>query len=574
MILRFRSKEGTFRVNTEPTSDFELVLKSLVSNLADVAPMTLSLSNVPNDKGQPAAQLCGKTVQELGLKHGDLLFFTIESTATSPDSGSSDTKVLPSVEDGIDSAMTVFKNTKQLPVDDFLEAKDGKIIRGFDSRMCQHGSKGMCDYCMPLEPWDAGYHELNAIKHTSFHAYLRKINSTANKTGSSSSYIAPLSQANYEVDRKCTNGHLPWPAGICSKCQPSAITLQQQSFRMVDHVEFASPSIINSFIDSWRQTGTQRIGYLYGRYEAYDMVPLGTKAVVEAIYEPPQHDEADGVTLTIPWDEEKNVDNMAQLCGLQRVGVVYSDLTDAGKGDGSVICKRHVDSYFLSSLEIVFAAQLQVANPNPCRWATSGIYSSKFVTCVITGNTKGEIDIVSYQVSETAEAMVKADLIEPSINPSLMLINEPTTTRYVPDIFYKRINEYKRAVQENAKPAFPVEYLLITLTHGFPSNANPMFDQDSKFPLANRQALGTSQDLHGLSQVLGLEKGTFSISPETITKLSNFHVINYIHSLGILNKDEEQLLAKLASQHESVDGYRLYESNGWQTLLTIIREST
>ena len=137
------------------------------------------------------------------------------------------------------------------PIDKYWLTKDGKVPRGH-TRPCEHSLNGMCDYCLPLEPHDASYYAEHSIKHLSYHAHLRKLS----PKNTASSFVPPLNPLNHKVKVSCpTASHPGWPAGICTACQPSAITLQSQPFRMVDHLEIASTDLIDRFL----QAGGKRV---------------------------------------------------------------------------------------------------------------------------------------------------------------------------------------------------------------------------------------------------------------------------------------------------------------------------
>lgn len=446
-------------------------------------------------------------------------------------------------------------------VDQLLRRMDGKIVRGKDPHYCHHGDTGMCSHCTPLEPYDGGYREEKGIKHASLHAHLRQLaqGARARPVGTL------LEEPSFRVPARCPGGqHPPYPEGICTKCQPSAIILNTQAFRMVDHVELDSPRLIEDFLAGWRASGYQRFGWLLGRYDVYEGVPLGIKAVVQAIYEPPQDGSVDGFQLLEDAQGDMAL-GLTQRLGMAPIGMIYTDLTDDGSRAGKVLHKRSAETFFVSSAEALFMAQNQLAHPSPCRDSPSGHYSSKFVTLIVTGNERREIDFTAFQVSVTAEAMVQADIIEATTDPNLVMVKPSIPKQhYVPEVMYKLKDEYGNMVQRKADPFFPVEFLLLTLSHGFPVQSDPFLRSPLSFPAASEKPTMAALRAY-IEQAKEL--------PLSIA-LSNFNLLAYIATQQILEEADLQRLCTALARRDETELLNLtLNSPSWATLMAVAAES-
>lgn len=563
MIIRVRGEAGVTRVewpDDKPVYGADLYhlvaakvpeVRDNGTALKEDSSVHFALSHDPAQREQinPA----GDGGKPLKLKHGDIIYLHKSGGG-------------PGREEREDPVQSID------PVDQILSRQNGRIERARGPH-CQHGSSGMCLHCQPLEPYDARYAEERGIKHLSFHAYLRKLGSTSSgasglvvgssPTAMATGTVPSLEEPDYRVRPQCPR-HAPYPAAICSLCQPSAITLKQQPFRMTDHVEFESSQLIENFLAGWRRTGYQVFGWLYGRYEPYTVVPLGIKAVVSAIYEPPQDGSIDGFVLL---DEQQlgegedrdrgsnRVDEAAHLLGLECIGMIYTDLRDDGSGQGRVERRRGPDTFFLSGSEVLFAADQQMRHPSPWPASPTRHYGSKFVTVVLSGDEEGAVGVSAYQVSLQAMAMVRAELISATSDPALLMVRASTPTHYVPDVIYSADGGTSRLAQ----PTFPVDYLLVSLSHGFPRQTDPLFNPTAAYaPLWRVDGLTTLRNY--LKPVPGTLEGVARL-------LANFNVYAHLLVCGLFSPEQLASLAQ-AIRAKSRDSLgTLMESAGWKRLV-------
>ncbi|KAG8231750.1 hypothetical protein J437_LFUL012029, partial [Ladona fulva] len=289
ITVRVQSPEGTKRVEIGQLDSTKLLYEK-VHDAFDLTGFGFALFRTRDRKDELISSR-SHTVNQSKLAHGDMIYLApINGTLFHPKEPSSSVggetlhkgSSVEEVFEGKSTSSQLPSSQKEDEVDLQLWKMDGKIQRQRDRKLCRHGPNGCCVHCSPLEPFDEVYLKEQNVKHMSFHAYLRKLTAGVDR----GKFVA-LENISCRIKAGCKD-HPPWPKGICSKCQPNAITLNRQVYRHVDNVMFENPHLVEQFLNYWRTTGHQRIGFLFGKYEIHSDVPLGIRATVAAIYEPPQ----------------------------------------------------------------------------------------------------------------------------------------------------------------------------------------------------------------------------------------------------------------------------------------------
>jgi nuclear protein localization family protein 4 len=368
--------------------------------------------------------------------------------------------------------------------------------------LCLHGPSGRCTNCMVT---DGG--EVEGLKHVSFQEFLR-----VRRVGCEASHAAstvcpncmPPSEISYKLRPGC-NKHKPWPLGLCNECQPPPATLMRQKYRHVDYVEFRSVDAVKAFAGVWYTNGMalQRAGLLYGSYAPDPAYPSGCKAVVQAIYEPPQSGATEGVTLRED-PREAVVERIAGALGLQRIGWIFTHLPR---------------DFVLASSELRRAAKFQNAHRVP------GVPGSKFVTLVMRQDAAtGEVEPRGFMASDQAMALERDGVLGRCVDPKWVEVRAADKAEVLPAVVK---NDPKTGSAEVKR--FEVEFLLVEVGCGQPRVApgeaalEPLFAHCA-FPVENRaEEFGVFQDSEALQRHLV----QFAAEPMH-SRLSDFHLLLHL----------------------------------------------
>ncbi|CAJ0932099.1 unnamed protein product, partial [Mesorhabditis belari] len=457
------------------------------------------------------------------------------------------------------------QNEKLDDVDVELSTQEGQVQRPRDPKMCHHNARQKCSHCLPIDPYDEEYLKSKDIKHMSFHAYVRKL---TQGHGKGSKVRKPLETIRVKVDLTC-DAHKPFPKGVCTRCRPPIMTLNRQRFRHVDNISMENQDFVNDFLNFWRKSGHQRVGFLIGRYESFPDVPLGIKAQVVAIYEPPQATSDNGVKLLDDKNKEM-VDKVCDWLGLKVIGWIFTDLWSADLKKGTVHCTRNANSYLLSAEECITAGWLQNQHPNITQFSLDGQYGSKFVTVVASGDENQEVSFHGYQVSNQCAALAEANVLCPTQFPELAYIREKPLdeSQYITDVQFTMKNEYGAEVTKDGRP-LPVEFLLVDVPAGMRKDPAHTFHrlQTHQFHVENRETLGEIQGGQNLTEYCD----QFSLN-QFLEQATNFHFLLYLATNDMVKFTDEELQqlcdsVRYVAREQAMDWAR--ENEKWHTLVAL-----
>ncbi|KAK9171456.1 NPL4 family protein [Cryptosporidium meleagridis] len=294
--------------------------------------------------------------------------------------------------------------------------------------------------------------------------------------------------------------------GVMNKIPPS-VTLKHQTYRHVDHLEMMNLSEAMQFVDYWRSKlgmTKQRVGWMYGYYREDSTYPMGIRAVMEAIYEPPQYEKAEPGKLVLESDSFKStVDRVAQSLGLECLGLVFT---------------HNKRDELLTSNEIVTIGKLQLEAMKTPHY--TGYPVSSFVCCTIAPckSVQGGDPIPNaFAVSDLGLALIRDKLIEEKglKDDTHIVIREEEKGEILPQILEKGVSTRK----------FDAHWLIVRINESAPIQPKPFFSS-SQFPRENRIV---SQKPSDVSEFI--KSRLTSVPLTSYNLLNDFHLLLYLAKL-------------------------------------------
>jgi nuclear protein localization family protein 4 len=302
--------------------------------------------------------------------------------------------------------------------------------------------------------------------------------------------------------------------GVMNK-MPPPLTINIQPYRHCDHLEYMNTEEMKHFVGYWQKMDmlTQRVGWIYGYYIMDDVYDGGIRAVMEAIYEPPQKSVgASPVLLEDP--QLPDVDRIAGALGLERIGWVFTSLPR---------------DQLLTSTEMMKTAKIQHELSSDEHY--TGYRKSCFVTCVVRPDADNQLTS-AFMVSDQLVAMVRDQILAEPTEPGRLRIREPEKDELLP------------ATLESGKDMrdFDCDFCLVRVNDGAPKKSRCLL-KGSGFPRENR---GQARSPADIANYLRQNKG----KPSNV-KYADFHLLIYLGEL--LGVETAMAVAECVLQEVEVD---------------------
>lgn len=282
---------------------------------------------------------------------------------------------------------------------------------------------------------------------------------------------------------------------------PPSVTLKHQAYRHVDHLELMAVEEVKRFVNYWRYDMglcEQRGGWMYGYYREDSHYLLGIRAVCEAIYEPPQACISDVVSF-LHDPQLVTADRLAAGLGLERIGWIFTHLPR---------------DELLTAQELTQAARYQLELLRSNHFSRYPV--TKFVTCTITTNDKGEPTPNAFMISDMGMALLRDGLLaDPPPDTTHVMVRAAKEAELLPQVL--------ESGKETTK--FDADWLVVRVNESAPIKVRSLFTSPATFPCENRK--NTQQP----AQVKAFLRATANSNLPLVERVCNFHFLLYLSHL-------------------------------------------